>query len=186
MKRAAILCLVSLTVAFARSHGAAVSGGHAPHGSGAAIRSNGFGHSNGFGLRHRRYSRTGLYPYAYPFFDEGYDYEYPAEPNVIFVPQPAPQVMAPPREIRSEIREYALPAESTPAPAERGEAPFFAIALADGSRLSASAVWVQDSFLHYVDSQDQHHQVPLSSIDRQATRQLNRERNLSFWLPATS
>ena len=182
MKRAAMLCLVSLlgSVAFGQRHGGAVSGSHAPagpHGATLAHR-----HSPGVALRHRR---ARLYPYAYPFFDGGYDSEYSPEPNVVFVPQPAPHVIVPPREVRSEIREYALPAQGSVTPVERGPTATFAIALADGARLSASAVWVQDGSLHYVDSQDQTHQVPLSSVDRQLTRQLNQERNLRFWLPAT-
>jgi hypothetical protein len=183
MKRLGMLCLVSLlgTVAFGQRHGGAVSGGRAPGGSAAWVHV----HSPGLSLRHDGFRQTTRYPYAFPIFDGGYGYEYPAQPTVIFVPQPAPQVIAPPREVRSEIREYSLPAEGTPAASERGETPAFAIALADGARLSASAVWVQDGSLHYVDRQHQHHQVPLSSVDRQLTRQLNQERNLNFWLPAT-
>ena len=58
------------------------------------------------------------------------------------------------------------------------------IALNDGSRKSANAVWVQNGALHYVDTEDRHHQVPLQSVDRQSTWKLNRERKLDFWLPA--
>lgn len=184
MKRVAMLCLVSLSEAsaFGQHRGGSMAGGAAPGGSRAAIHTN--GHSP---VRHRAYRSAGFYPYAYPAFDGGYDYEYAPEPNVIVVPQPAPQVMVPPREVRSEIREYAAPAQGaiTPSPAERGEAVTFAVALVDGSRHAASAVWVQDGFLHYVDGEDEHHQVALSSVDRQLTRRLNRERNLDFWLPGT-
>lgn len=102
----------------------------------------------------------------------------------MLVQPPPPQVIvqAPAREVRSEIRDYtALAPAAAPEP---GEAASFVIALADGSLHSANAVWVQDSVLHYVDGEDNHHEVPLGSVDRQSTRKLNRERKLELWLPA--
>jgi hypothetical protein len=39
--------------------------------------------------------------------------------------------------------------------------------------------------LKYTDPEGRNLQVPLGKVDREATRNLNRERNPSFWLPAT-
>ncbi len=138
----------------------------------------------------RRFSRFwGLYPDAYPLFDGGYDYGYPSSPNIIIVQQPAPQMIvqqAPHEVVRPEIHNYKespLAATAAPPTANTEEATFV-IALNDGSRPSASAVWVQNSTLHYIDTEDRQHQVPLKSVDRESTRKLNRERKLDFWLPA--
>jgi len=88
--------------------------------------------------------------------------------------------------VRPEIHDYkeSLPAATGPPPTAHAEEASFVIALSDGSHHSAIAVWVQNDVLHYIDSEGKHHQVPLQSIDRQSTRQLNRERKLDFWLPA--
>jgi hypothetical protein len=78
---------------------------------------------------------------------------------------------------------YATAGETTFSAQTRGQKAAFVIALANGSRYSANAVWVQNGFLYYVDQEDQDHRVPLSSVDCQLTRQVNRENNLVFWLP---
>ncbi len=93
---------------------------------------------------------------------------------------------APHEVVRPEIHNYKespLAATAAPPTANTEEATFV-IALNDGSRPSASAVWVQNSTLHYIDTEDRQHQVPLKSVDRESTRKLNRERKLDFWLPA--
>jgi hypothetical protein len=148
-----------------------------------------FGFDRRFGFRRHFFSSSGFFPYAFPLFASGYDYGYPPEPNVIVIQQPAPQmiVQQTPREtVRPEIHDYIEsppPATGLP-PTARAEEASFVIALNDGSHRSANAVWVQDNVLHYVDSEDRHHQVPLHSVDRESTRKLNRERELDFWLPA--
>ena len=58
------------------------------------------------------------------------------------------------------------------------------IALRDGRKLSAAAVWVQQNELHYVDADNANGRVPLSAVDRTATRELNQERHLNLRLPA--
>lgn len=178
-------CLTSLLAvsAVGRGHGGAVPGRAAP-GSGGPALVNRLGHNPA--SRHHVFRRAGFYPYALPVFDAGGDYGPPAGWNALIVPPLAPQVVAPPREVRLEIREYSFPQQSAaaPPPAARAEEETFSIALADGSRHAANAVWVQEGFLHYVDTEDEHRQVPLSSVDRQLTRRLNREKNLAVWLPA--
>jgi hypothetical protein len=55
--------------------------------------------------------------------------------------------------------------------------------LKDGKVLSAAAVTAQGSVLQIVDPDGQHQRVPLDSIDREATRRRNAERNLRLQLP---
>jgi hypothetical protein len=97
--------------------------------------------------------------------------------------QPLPQtiVQQVPREtVRAEIHEYQPTAAET-APGE--EQPAFTIVLKDGSVQSAVAVSVQDDVLQYVDPDGEHRRVPLDTVDRQATRRVNRERKLELHLP---
>jgi hypothetical protein len=130
-----------------------------------------------------------LLPYGYPLFDYGYDDSGQGYSGSNYDPQPAPQMIirqAPREPVRPEIHEYhweaasALPA----APAAKGEEVTFVIALNDGSRHSASAFWVQDNVLHYIDPDDKQQQISMRLVDRQSTRRINRERNLDLWLPA--
>jgi len=60
----------------------------------------------------------------------------------------------------------------------------FAIVFKDGSVLPAAAVMTQGDALQIVDADGQHRRIPLSSIDRDATRRRNAERNLRLQLPA--
>jgi hypothetical protein len=97
--------------------------------------------------------------------------------GVVFEPPPAP----PPPPIHSSIQELNIkevnPAASSEPPA------LFVIALKDGSRLSAVAVWVQQNQLRYVDADDQNRRVPLAAVDRAATRELNQARHLNLRVP---
>jgi hypothetical protein len=94
--------------------------------------------------------------------------------TVVFEPPPIP--VAPPEPIHSSIQDLKPAANDAP-PA------FFVIALKNGSRLSAAAVWVQGNDLRYVDADDQNRRVPLADVDRAATRELNQARNLNLRLP---
>jgi len=180
------LFLVSLfgTLAFAQLHGSSVSGGDAPKGSRGATLAPSPAHLLTPPLSAQNASRRVIYPYAFPGFVADYDPEYSAQPDAV-VQQSAPQVIVqePPLVARPEMHVYATPGDTTFSAEKRGQKPAFVIALANGSRYSANAVWVQNGFLYYVDREDQEHQVPLSSVDSQLTRQLNRENNLAFWLP---
>lgn len=116
----------------------------------------------------------GAYPAVYP---------YPAMPapaaTSVVVVEPAPAPLAPPpppAPIRSSIQEVNPPASSEP-PA------YFALALKDGTKLSAAAVWVQGRDLRYVDAEGANRRVPLASVDRAVTRELNQARNLNLRLP---
>lgn len=203
MKRDISICLFALfAVPVFGQHGG--GGGSPGHGGDVSPGRGGFA-PDGFGAGHARFRsgiglrpmgfqhrfRPALLPYGYPLFDYGYDYsgynEYPPEPNVIVVPQPAPQmVMQAPREpVQAAIHEYReAPTVLPAAPMAKGEEVQFVIALSDGSRRSANAVWVQDNVLHYIDPDDKQQQISMRSVDRHSTRRINRERNLDLWLPA--
>ena len=120
----------------------------------------------------------------------GYGAVYPAVPDysatppvtnvVVFEPPVAPPPPPPPP-IRSSIQELNPGALNSAASTE--PLVFFVIALKDGSRHSAVAVWVQQNQLRYVDADDQNRSVPLSAVDRAATRELNQARHLNLRLP---
>src|SRR5689334_15250314 len=135
---------------------------------------------------HRGRFPMGGYGYGYGFGGYGYavpDAETaPVAPivnSVVLVPQPAPPA-APPEPIHSSIQNLKGDAEES-----AGNAPpvFFVIALKNGSRLTAYAVWVQANQAHYVDSDGQGRRVPLADVDRTATRELNQSNHLNLRLP---
>jgi hypothetical protein len=125
------------------------------------------------------------YGYGYGFGGYGYampDMEgSPAPPvvnSVVFLPPPATPA-APPQPIHSSIQNLTTDTEqATSAPPV-----FFVIVLKNGSRLTASAVWVQDNDARYVDAEGQGRRVPLAEVDRAATRQLNQASHLNLRLP---
>jgi len=128
-----------------------------------------------------------VWPGYYPgYWDYGdYGQEYPSAPSVVGVmpsPQPAPMEapQPPPEPPRLVVREYKG--------AETGSdtSAVFSIVAKDGSVRSAIAVWVVDGAVHYLDPDDVPAQVPLSSVDRGATRRANAEKRLTLWLPAAS
>jgi hypothetical protein len=97
---------------------------------------------------------------------------------------PRVTVQQPPHEVQPVIHDYTTP-DSNKATSATGESPAFGIVLKDGSTRSAVAVVVDEDGLKYTDPEGRNLQISLDKVDREATRNLNRERNLSFWLPAT-
>ena len=187
-----ILLVASPVVA---QHGGVSGGGRGAGGARGGIggRQSGPGFSRGRFTRgvNQRF-RTGFfgdfYPYGSPWFGDDYDYgypydfEYPQEPPMpIERPLPPPAIVqqAPPPVPRPVTHEYVSPAPTAPT----GMEPTFVIALRDGSQMAATAVWVQDGTVHYLDSEDRAHQTPLTSVDRNLTRRLNQEKNLDLRLP---
>ena len=61
--------------------------------------------------------------------------------------------------------------------------PVYLIAFKDQSIRAAASYSVSGTMLHYITLQHEEHQVPLDSIDRDLTVQLNRERRVSIQLP---
>jgi hypothetical protein len=146
--------------------------------------------SRGWGAN--RWGNSGSnYGYAGYGPDYGYDYAFDpfyanrdVEPNP--APQPGlvvlmPQVEAlpppPPPPIRPETREYTWPAAETDSSAT------FSIVSKDGQVQSATAVWVQDQTLCFFTPDGNKGRMAIESVDRQATRQRNAEKQLSLWLP---
>jgi hypothetical protein len=134
--------------------------------------------------------------WSLPFFPYGYDYGYggydvmpPSTPNIIVIQPMTPEMMGapqrPPQPARPEVREVNLPAEAAqpypPAPLTPQQ--MFSIALRNGATDSAIAAWVQDDCLNYLNAAGRREQVAVSAVDRVTTARLNRDKNLSLWLP---
>jgi len=132
------------------------------------------------GMRSAGYFPLPYYPASY--YQSPYSDSPPAAPSLTiiqqFAPPPVVTVEAP---ITAHIQEYA---PSAAAPASGSETAMFAIVLKDGSVLPATAVMTQGDALQIVDADGQHRRVPLSAIDRDATRRRNAERNLRLQVPA--
>jgi hypothetical protein len=99
-----------------------------------------------------------------------------AIPQVVAAPPPA-RPSEPP--IRPEVHEYHWPSSHSDSSATA-----FSIVSKDGRVQSATAVWVQDDALCYVTPDGSESRMPIDSIDRQATRQRNAEKQLNICLPA--
>jgi hypothetical protein len=105
--------------------------------------------------------------------------------SVVLLQQPAAPA-APPEPIHSSIQNLSSIQNGKADPGQSmGDAPpaFFDIVLKNGTRLTASAVWVQGNEARYVDVEGQGHRVPLADVDRTATRELNQTRHLNLRLP---
>jgi hypothetical protein len=59
----------------------------------------------------------------------------------------------------------------------------YLIAFRDSTIRAAMTYWVEDGTLHYLDTGHQEKQAPLSSVDRDLSAQLNRERHIPFNIP---
>jgi hypothetical protein len=98
------------------------------------------------------------------------------------LPEPG-TVVVPPSAATAAPTQPAL--QSAPALAD--DRPIiFLIALQDHVILPAVAYWVEGNTLHYISLDGAPHQVSLGLIDRDFSKQLNRERNLPFALPAAN
>jgi hypothetical protein len=143
------------------------------------------------------YSGYGLgYGYGYGYWpgyaDYGYSsypaYSYPVyqpSPNVTVVyppPAPAPATVYVERTGR-ERDEYGQ-AIHRPMSAPDSDPPIYLIAFRDRSIFAAVAYWAEGGTLHYVTQEHEQKQAPLSTLDRNLSDKLNRERGVAFSLPA--
>ncbi len=139
--------------------------------------------SNGFGAL----GLTSFSPLWLPGYWSEETYPYTPEPNVIVVQPPpaapyqAPAAPPPPKPAKPVINEYHFSAAEAAAPPVEERA--YVIALKDGSRASATALWVEGRTLCYIDRDDNEHRVPLAEVDRPLTQKLNREQQLPLSLP---
>lgn len=162
----------------------------------------GFGFHNGFGFNNAFFDGGfGFGGFGFPIavggmyaYDPFYTYPYyPAEPNITVIgapAQPSPPVVVqaytPPQPVHSSIKEYG-PAETPREPQASRAATgseIYLLAFKDGVIRAALAYWMEGDTLHYVGTDRKPHEVPLTSINRDFSAQLNRERNVPFRLPA--
>ncbi|MGA2741508.1 MAG: hypothetical protein ABSG65_29240 [Bryobacteraceae bacterium] len=173
------LCCLLAPGLFAEQHGGAGSGGHSggvtsghsavhPHPS---VRTFGSGRYGGYGY-------GGYYD---PFYDSGYA---PAAetggPNTTVVYPPTATAVIAPQTAHSVIHEYGQPEDYSTLPAGDGRPILYLLAFRDGTIRAATTYWVQDSMVLYLDSGHQQKQAPLSTVDRDLSAQLNRERHVPF------
>lgn len=142
-----------------------------------------------YGFHNRRFNRltNGYFPFLWDFPALGEYYPaypppdaYPPPGNTIIVETTAPPPPPPPQPVRAEIREYKWNTSAETA----GEQPAtFTIVLKDGSRRYPVAAWIEKDSLHYIDSEGHHAALAASTIDRDTTERLNREKKLNLQLP---
>ncbi len=132
-------------------------------------RSRGFGRGTGGGL--------GWWPAFYG--DDGSAYQpYQAIPTMVVV-MPEQQPAPPPRVVQGEVRDYTKtnPPETAQ---QQGPPPEFSVVGKDRVARSAIAVWSQNGTLHYISPDGSAAQMPLASVDREATEQANAAKGLHF------
>jgi hypothetical protein len=162
----------------------------------------GYGLGWGYGLGSYGYP-YGLDSY-YPYYDPYYGYPsspYPAynytSPSVTLVYPPAQQAQsatstAPVQPVIRNYDQYGQevkPGTTPPRPSVSSSSststssPIYLIATKDQVIRAAAAYWVDGNTLHYFTLQREEKQIPLDSVDRAFSQQLNRERNVQFQLP---
>jgi len=164
---------------------AGVSGGHA--GGVTAGHYTGHGHASrrtfGYG-RYGSYGYGGFYWGDYePLYDYGYSPPANSASNVTVVYPPSTPSAAIAETAHPVMHEYTQ-WEASGTPPERENRPIlYLIAFRDSTIRAAMTYWVEDGALHYLDTGHQEKQAPLSSVDRDLSAQLNRERHIPFNIP---
>jgi hypothetical protein len=175
------LCCLLAQGAFAEHPGGAIGGGHA--GGLAAGHNAGRAHAS---IRAYGYGRRGAYGYGGyydPFYDSGYYRS--ADPdgsNPLVYPASAPSVTLA-QTVHPVIHEYTQPEDYGVSPERESGPILYLIAFRDNTIRAAMTYWVEDGALHYLDKDHQQKQAPLSTIDRDLSAQLNRERHVPFNIP---
>ncbi len=162
----------------------------------------GFNHNRSFGgqFGFRHFPRTAIYPFFYggfgysdPYFSNPYPnyasypsagYSYGSNPSPVIISQnyyygsPAAESAPTPA---PRIEEY----RPEPAPSEprKEEASLYLIAFKDHTIRAVLAYWADGATLHYVTMDHEQKQSTVSSVDRELSERLNRERNVRFGLP---
>jgi hypothetical protein len=192
------LCCLLAAGAFAQHRG-----GGARLGSSGGVRAAGrVGYTRGYvnsgyrGFRGYYRSYWGSYwpwSYGYPgfwdssYYDSGYPYESPYEsaPNVTVVyPPPAEPVYPTVVTVSAHpvMHEYRRP-EDYGLPSEHAYQPvLYLIAFNDHIIRAATTYWVENDKLRYLDMDHKQKEAPLSSVDRDFSAELNRERRVPFRL----
>ena len=192
-----LVCLLAAT-AFAqdRNFPAALGAALPPLNSSGPPAGLNYGTSSG--LSHGGFPGSDDYGYGFDGYGYGAPYGYPAPYSnvprfvhrLVLIQQPAvpaapPAPPAPPEPIHSSIQNVKgsfiqnVKGDPKQNPSSAPVA-FFMIILKNGSRLTASAVWVQGSDVCYMDGTGQGHRVPLADVDRTATQELNQTNHLNL------
>lgn len=183
------LCCLLAPGIFAAHQGGGTVGG--VHGGGVSpVHNAGYGHRP---IRAFGYGRYGAYGYGYgglywgdlfggdyePFYDYG-NSPVPGGSNVtVIYPPQAPSITVA-ETAHPVIHEYTQP-EDYGTGAERAKGPIlYLIAFRDSTIRAAMTYWVENGTLHYMDTEHKEKQAPLSSVDRELSAQLNRERHVPF------
>src|ERR1035438_10322345 len=180
-------------------------GGGVFRGGGGIGRSGGFrgyygGYYGGYGSYYSPYFYSGYglgYGYWPSYADYGYGYNsYPAYSYPVYQPSPDVTMMyAPPAPAPATVYveragpptcqrdEYGQEIQR-PRSAPDSDSSIYLIAFRDRSIFAAVAYWAEGGTLHYVTQEHEQKQVPLSTVDRDLSDKLNRERGVAFSLPA--
>jgi hypothetical protein len=141
----------------------------------------------GYGLSYWPYDYWDYpgYGYNYGYYPGAYSYN--SSPNVTVVYPPTVAGDDPPpvyaQSAHPVMRSYDQYGQETHASANSTPAsPIYLIAMKDGVIHAASSYSVENGTLHYVTLQHEEQTVPVGSIDRTLTNQLNRERRVNLSL----
>lgn len=115
--------------------------------------------------------------YGYGFGGDGIE-DYPASPSVVYVPTaPSEPPQPPPPPPKPIVQVYHWSESGTDSSA------VFSIVTSDGMTHYATMAWVQGDRVHFNIPDGGSGQLPLSSVDRKATRAANAEKHLTLPLP---
>jgi hypothetical protein len=194
--RIGLCCLVAGSMMAQRRagggfHGGGIGGGFRGGGIGTGFRG---GFSRGFRSGFFGFGRLGYWDYPYYDYPAPYislypsysypPYDYNTSPNVTVVYPPAPQAAtraysAPAQPVMPNYDEYGQNVRS----GASASSPIYLIATKDQVIRAAASYWVDGATLHYVTLQHEEKHVPLDTVDRSLSLQLNRERRVLFQLP---
>jgi hypothetical protein len=129
------------------------------------------------------YSGVAAYPAAQPASPNNVVVVYPPQQSAVFADRAAP-VIREYDEYGQEVqpRAYSTVPQSAPPPSDTPQV--YLIAFQKGDIRAAVAYWVDGDTLHYVGTDHLERQSPLSLVDRDLSARLNRERHVTFTLPA--
>jgi len=141
----------------------------------------------GWGYPYASYS-----DYSYPYYG-GYsyptvssDYNGYTSPSPVVIYQSQPAAASQPVIIVESAPQQAVPQETTGYDEPRNEKPIYLFAFKGQSSIrAAEAYWITGNTLHYVTLQHEQKQVPLDTVDRALTLQLNRQRGVDIRLSNT-
>jgi hypothetical protein len=127
------------------------------------------------------------YGNSYPSYTSNYgpsDYNPSPNVTVIYPSTAQPTYSAPVQPVVRSYDQYGQEVQpGAAAPGATNGSPVYLIAGKDQTIHAAASYWVEGRTLHYVTLQRDEKQVPLDSLDRSLTMQLNRERRVPFDLP---